>query len=263
MRLRAWSASFLLAFTPPGTAAGIEIIQPKADSVLQGGGRIAIEWQYPGNFSLFSEATQYHLFLCAGGNHQDGYDQLAQVVSGGLLSDGNVALGNVDASVGESRERAYFLKMICSDPEGPTEITYSKRFTLTDMTGHFSQRVQDSLLSICGTDGPGAPTEKYLTKRQNPAMYTMPYEMQTGLTRYAPMAILPPTKITMKTPTPLHPPSAYTVATTVLAPPTVQITMTAPHTWAAAIMENTAAPAPQPIPQPEEDMEKFLKRWSD
>lgn len=134
--------------------------------------------------------------------------------------------------------------MICSDPDGPTGITYSKRFSLVDMTGTFSKRVQDALKSISGTDGPGEPREKYLTKRQNPAMYTVPFEKQTGLTRYAPMAIQPPTKITMETPTPLNPTSAYQVATTFLAPPTVRITLTAPNTLAAANMENTVRRCP-------------------
>lgn len=129
--------------------------------------------------------------------------------------------------------------MICSDPDGPTGITYSKRFSLLDMTGTFSKRVQDALESVSGTDGPGALSEKYLTKRQNPAMYTVPYNKQTGPTRYAPMAIQPPTKITMKTPTPLNPTSAYKVAKTHLAPPTVRVTLTAPNTAAAANIENT------------------------
>lgn len=71
MRLRTWST--VLLSVSPVAWADIEIITPQADAILKGGGPIAVEWEYPGNSSSFSESTQYDVFLCAGGNNQDGY----------------------------------------------------------------------------------------------------------------------------------------------------------------------------------------------
>lgn len=72
MRLRTWSI-VLLTISPVATWAEIEIVTPQADAVLKGGGPIAVEWEHPGNSTSFSGSTHYDVFLCAGGNNQDGY----------------------------------------------------------------------------------------------------------------------------------------------------------------------------------------------
>lgn len=72
MRLRIWSIPAFLALSRV-VLADIEIITPGADAVLKGGDPITVEWEHSGNFSSFSESTQYDVFLCAGGNSQDGY----------------------------------------------------------------------------------------------------------------------------------------------------------------------------------------------
>merc|ERR1711939_578933 len=87
----------------------------------------------------------------------------------------------------------------------------------------------------------------------------VPYPLQTGLTKYAPMQPIPPTKITKKQYSPLYPTSAVTIATTWLPNPTIVTTVTASLTFSVSSMENTAAPASNPNP----DMAKFLNRWKD
>ncbi|KAK5062031.1 Cell wall synthesis protein kre9 precursor, partial [Cryomyces antarcticus] len=150
--------------------------------------------------------------------------------------------------------------MISVATQGGTITNFSPRFTLTGMTGVFPPNVIAGLATVTGTDGP--PTVDAIANAPAaggaagaaPAAYTVPYNLQTGLTRYAPMQPVPPTKITKKKPTPLFPTSAYTIATTWMARPTMVTTLTLSRTFSVSSRENTAAPASQPTG----DMAKFL-----
>lgn len=136
-----------------------------------------------------------------------------------------------------------FLKMISVSTEGGQVINYSDRFTLTGMTGTFPANVITGLASVTGTAGPATDNQ---VSNGNPAAsaaaggaFTVAYHLQTGLTKYAPMQPVPPTKITAKKPTPLNPTSAYTIATTYMPRASVLTTLTASQTFSVSSMENT------------------------
>ncbi|KAL3456334.1 hypothetical protein BJX64DRAFT_281452 [Aspergillus heterothallicus] len=76
--------------------------------------------------------------------------------------------------------------------------------------------------------------------------YKVPYSLQTGPTRYAPMAKKPGTAIPTTSPAPQFPASPYKIATAYLEPGTVETTLTASETVSVTMMENTATPAPHP-----------------
>jgi hypothetical protein len=71
--------------------------------------------------------------------------------------------------------------------------------------------------------------------------YTVPYPLQAGPTRYAPMAKKPGTAIPTTSPTPQFPASPYTIATAYLKPGTVEMTLTASETVSVTMMENTVS----------------------
>jgi Yeast cell wall synthesis protein KRE9/KNH1 len=109
------------------------------------------------------------------------------------------------------------------------------------MTGAFSELVQYGLSLANDTDShqdlrkkrqvTGAAAEK--------ALYAVPYpEQSTGLTKYAPMATQPGTKITAKSKPPVYPTSAFSVARTFLPIPTWQTTLTASQTSSTSGIEN-------------------------
>lgn len=136
-----------------------------------------------------------------------------------------------------------FLKMV-SRSVNTTVINYSQRFSLSGMTGTFSERVQTGLSLL-----PNVTTSDHseLKKRQvaaaaaapAAALYTVPYPLQSaGLTKYAPMAKQPGTTITAKSAPPQFPTSAYTVAQTFLPIATWQTTLTAPQTFSTTSIEN-------------------------
>lgn len=134
--------------------------------------------------------------------------------------------------------------MISVSEEGGQVINYSDRFTLTGMVGTFPAAVVSGLASVTGTDGPATDNEVSNAAGGASAAaaggsYTVAYNLQTGLTKYAPMQPVPPTSITAKSATPLYPTSAYTVATTWMATPKVATTLTLSQTFSVSSVENT------------------------
>ena len=78
-----------------------------------------------------------------------------------------------------------------------------------------------------------------LRKRFGVDPHTIPYGMQTGLTKYAPMPKRAGTTIANKPATPQYPPFPFSIATTYLPAPTIQYTDTAYLTWTTQSIENT------------------------
>jgi len=136
---------------------------------------------------------------------------------------------------------ASFWKILAVATEGGTLTAYSTRFTITGMTGTTPATYVTAAQGVAGNAGPqgqdnianapGAPA--------GAAEFTVPYQLQTGLTKYAPMQPVPGTQITAKTFKPLHPTSAYTLATTWLPIATIATTLTESQTFSASSMENT------------------------
>ena len=138
-----------------------------------------------------------------------------------------------------------FLKMISVATAGGTVTNYSPRFSLTGMTGSFPANVQAGLADIKGTAGP--ETENNAGKNAaNPAAgsgasgaYGVPYTLQTGATKYAPMQGHPGTKITKNNPTPQYPTSSYSAYTTIAPTPVQKTTITMSATYSTSSHENS------------------------
>ena len=131
---------------------------------------------------------------------------------------------------------------------GGTVINYSSRFTLTGMTGTFPPNVEDGIKKVSGTDGPS--TENNINNNAGAgaggaAGASVPYTLQTGLTKYAPMQGKPGTKITAGKASPLYPSSSVVVANTFLPTPVQVTTITMSGTYAPAeSIENTVCGLP-------------------
>lgn len=140
-----------------------------------------------------------------------------------------------------------YLRMVSTATDGGTVTNFSDRFTITGMTGTTDATYVKAVAAIDGTDGP--ETEDNVANAAAPAAgaaagaaeYTVPYALQTGLTKYAPMQSIPPTKITLKGYTPLYPTSAYSIATTALPIASMVTTITQSQTFSVAIQENTVS----------------------
>lgn len=138
-----------------------------------------------------------------------------------------------------------FLKIISAGSTG-TVTNYSPRFSLTGMTGSFPNNVAAAVTKISGTDGPKTENSAQANQAAGAGAsagpsgaYAVPYTMQTGSIKYAPMQKPPGTAITAKNPTPLYPTSSVQFASTYLPMPSQITTMTAPLTGSAQSRANT------------------------
>jgi len=116
------------------------------------------------------------------------------------------------------------------------------------MTGTFSPAIKAAITGVTGLAGPqgenqvvGATEVAGATSVAGVAMFTVPYNLQQGLMKYAPMQPIPGTKITAKNPTPLYPTSSYSIATAYLPLPTITITTTQSQTFSVSSAENTVS----------------------
>jgi hypothetical protein len=128
--------------------------------------------------------------------------------------------------------------------EGGTVTNYSPRFSLL-----FGSAARHSAIKHLPKENLNGPPRKLklpvsskhieLRKRQNGDPYDVPWSLQRGETRYAPMQSYPPTKITRSKPTPPYPPSKFVLATTPLPPnKIIHTTMTQVITWSFTQQEN-------------------------
>lgn len=165
---------------------------------------------------------------------------------------------------------------------GGTITTYSDRFSLSGMTAEFPANVKTALAAgVPGTAGPLTDNKVAAAVPNAPGAaaagdYGIPYNQQTGLTRFAPMQPVPKKTITATNTAPLWPTSAVQFAKTHLPIPSIVTTLTQAQTFSVASHANTvwpflgiglatilmldqAAPASSPV----DDMHKFLNRWKD
>lgn len=146
-----------------------------------------------------------------------------------------------------------YLKMQSNPKDGGQMVTYSKRFTLTGMTGTTDQAYLTAAKGVSGTDGPDdvnqvANDAGAADPAAAPTGSAIPYGEQTGLTKYAPMQPIPPTKITKKNFTPLNPTSKFTIAKTWLPNPSILSTITASQTFSVKSRENPVNSPPSQCP---------------
>lgn len=241
--------------------ADIGFSSPSAGQVISGT-TIDVEFAEGGGSPPMASFTSYTLQLCAGGNKDTDYTPLLTFTDKGDPTKSSYSAEISNLAIGGNTANAYFLRSIGVAPGG-TVINFSKRFTLSGMTGTFSAAVQAGLAKVSGTDGPA--TQNQIANPQNAAaaggssQFGVPYTMQTGPVRYAPMAARAPTKITAKGNARQFPTSAYSVwFRSGMPQPDATQTVTDVYTFTVSSMEATIAPASQP-----NDMQKFLNRWKD
>ena len=142
--------------------------------------------------------------------------------------------------------------MISTAKAGGTVTNYSNRFTVTGMTGTTAANIQKAVTALGGSTASPATINDVSNAAADPASapaavpaagaYTVPYQLQKGLTRYAPMQPIPPTKITAKDAKPLFPTSDYILAKSRMAVPSIVTTLTLPQTFSVQSSVNSVRP---------------------
>lgn len=147
--------------------------------------------------------------------------------------------------------------MISTAKDGGTITNYSDRFTVTGLTGNTPPQFEKAISGLSSTDVPETQNDLAAAGAAAGAgagaavgaaagAFGTPYAEQEGLTKYAPMQSIPPTKITLKGYTPKYPTSSFKVATEALPAGTIVTTITQSQTFSVQIQENTVSHPTRP-----------------
>lgn len=239
-----WSLLFLFAYA----LADVSILQPAVGSTFSGLGGTAtftVLWiddtDDKDSPTSLSKVSKYSIVLCTGSNSniKPLKTLTTSLTSSSLSYDASVLSSDVPNGI-------YFVQVYAQFPDGYT-IHYTPRFSLTGMNGQTNTiTFPASLLSISG-DGPDAQLQVGGTQISiNSASFTVPYTLQTGKTRFAPMQMQPGTLVTHTMYSTRHPTSAYTPYTSLSPSPNVYSTITPGWSYAVTSLFNTAAIAAYP-----------------
>ncbi|KAI5967465.1 KRE9 [Candida theae] len=187
------------------------------------------------DFAL-SNVQSYTLSLCTNGSPIQCLDPA--IKSQKLTSNtATVTVKQSDAPSGY-----YFIQIYTVFKSGSTTTIYTPRFQLTDMEGTTGTLV----VTVTG-DQPGGQTSAASSAGgDTSASFTVPYTLQTGKTRYAPMQMQPGSTVTATTWTPKYPTSAVTYYSTKHSKPVVYSTITPGWSYTASSEVNWATVAPYP-----------------
>ncbi|TGO29987.1 hypothetical protein BPAE_0009g00850 [Botrytis paeoniae] len=256
--MRFSQALVLLAFAPFAIAYPT-FSAPAAAAVETAATPFTVTWADNGDAPAIADITTYQLHVCAGSSTGADLKVIYAVTTSATLGSTVSTSVTVPAVSGSSVTNAYFMRMIATTASG-TVTVYSNRFSISGMTGSFG-----ATYTITGTAGPATVNNVADTAvasssgTADDGVYGTPYQSQTGLTRYAPMGLMPGTTITATNTEPQYPTSSVALATTYLSSATIDTTLTQAQTASFTSHPNTVAAASMPT----DDMAKFLARWKD
>lgn len=186
----------LIAIQASLVYADISISSPVAGASFVGSGAILAKWTDDGIQPAFSKIATLTIMLCTGSNSAVNcfYKALSAQSLTALNGQYSISLAPAAALAGNGK---FFLQFYAATSNGGFTIHYSDRFSLTGMTG-----------PLAATDGGNTapPSNQISYSEAGPSSSismmdplsgaTIPFSLQTGIVRYAPMQMQPATKVT-------------------------------------------------------------------
>ncbi|WPK24776.1 hypothetical protein PUMCH_002067 [Australozyma saopauloensis] len=250
--------------------ADVSITKPTAGQSFSGlgGTTITVLWiddtsDSDSKLSL-SKVTKYSIVLCTGSNNNINAvkSYTTTLPADSLTYDMKIQSSDVPNGI-------YFVQVYAQFADGFT-IHYTPRFTLTGMSGLANTLTFPTALLTATGDVPQAQLQVGGTQVSvDSHSFTVPYTLQTGKTRYAPMQTQPGTQVTYTMYSTRLPTSAYTPYSSLSPSPNVYSTITPGWSYAVTSLFNTAAIAAYPTywyPASERVLQASLssaklKRW--
>ncbi|KAF2725977.1 hypothetical protein K431DRAFT_280706 [Polychaeton citri CBS 116435] len=253
---------------------GVKFTSPAGGATFAAGASFDVEWADDGGSPDLSQLGTIAAIQIYFGGKNIGNDAVA-VGACTTAADQEVSVKTIqcNAPAGASAQsvtNGFFLGMTSNIVDGGTIINFSSRFSVTGLIGTNAPTTAavTAAGAIAGVDD--VPAEINSASNNAAASGTVaegvfgtPYQSQTGLTKYAPMQPIPPTKITAKGYSRLYPTSKFSIASNWMPPPSILTTITASQTSTVQSIENTVAPVPGPSASRDADMAKYLARWKD
>ncbi|CAI5758859.1 unnamed protein product [Candida verbasci] len=248
-----FSFTFLILLIINLIKADVDITSPKSgDSFSGSSGKASfqVSWKDDSDSDdqkSISNVQTYTISLCTGENSQ------IQCWPTPLVDKRQISGSepSVDIELDQSDyPNGYYYIQIYSEFSGSAyTIHYSQRFRLTDMSGSNVVNKQTTTatfsMSVTGAQ-PGDQAVGFASASVDSASFTVPYTLQTGRTRYAPMQMQPGSKVTATTWTRKFPTSSVSYYSTKMKSPNIQSTITPGWSYTAESAVNYATIAPYP-----------------
>lgn len=227
-------------------SADVAIMRPSKDSnFIVSGSSVTVEvvWIESSSDPMLSDIESYKFKICTGPNSNiNGIKILADVKASDITDYTYDVV--IPSSLGA--DGSYYIQISAATSNGGYSIHYTNRFTLSGMSG----TLKPSGGSELGLPAPEVHLDSAATSTLDPAelssSFALPYTLQTGLTRYAPMQTQPGSKVTASTWTRRFPSSSVTYFTTVSSSPEQKSTVTPGWDYTISSAANFASPAPFP-----------------
>lgn len=231
----------LATLLAPPVIADLEVTSPEEGDKISGSSgkaRIKVNWKDTDSDSDFSveNIKLYTLSLCTNGSPIQCLDPTIK----GEKYTSNTATVSVEQN--DVPSGYYFIQIYTEFKDGSTGIVYTPRFRLTDMEGPTGTLV----VTVTGDSPEGQTSASESTGADISKSFTVPYTLQTGSTRYAPMQMQPGSTVTATTWTRKFPTSAVTYYSTRHTKPVVHSTITPGWSYTASSEVNWATVAPYP-----------------
>lgn len=229
--------------------ADVSITSPAGGALYTASGsavQIKIAWDddEASDATSLSSVQSYTISLCAGSN--DAIQCFKQYLKAGTVTD-NLYTASVQLT--DAPNGNFFFQVLAIFPTGQS-IHYSPRFTLSGMSGSSTTQVLDGTpATLVLDDIESAPTPQINIGDSgtiDTRSFTVPYTMQTGKTRYAPMQLQPGSTVTMTAWSRQFPTSSVLYALTFLPIPSVLTTKTPGWSYTMKSAPNWASAAPYP-----------------
>ncbi|RCK57991.1 Cell wall synthesis protein KRE9 [Candida viswanathii] len=226
-------------------SADVDITSPKGEdsySGSSGAATVKVAWDdsddSDSDKSLDNVKT-YTILLCTGPDE----DNTIQCLENALVDAQAIPDNSKEVEIKNTLvpNGYYYFQIYTVFNSGGVTIHYSPRFRLTGMTGPTGTLVVTKTGSA-----PDSYVSGFASATVNSASFTVPYTLQTGKTRYAPMQTQPGSTVTATTWTMQFPTSAVTYYSTKLASPVVMSTITPGWSYTAESAVNYASVAPYP-----------------
>ncbi|CAI4057665.1 hypothetical protein SKDZ_04G1890 [Saccharomyces kudriavzevii ZP591] len=174
----------------------VAIVGPLPNSVfdLSGSGQstIKVKWMHTDSTPQEKDFIKYTFTLCTGTNAMIEAMASLQTLTAAELTD-NEFEAVIKNTVGT--DGVYFIQVFAQTAIGYT-IHYTNRFKLKGMVG--AKAASPSMITIA-PEAQTRITTGDLGATIDSRSFTVPYNLQTGVVKYAPMQLQPATKVTAKT----------------------------------------------------------------
>jgi hypothetical protein len=232
----------LLAWLIAFSTADVEFTSPvlgQKFTALDGKVSVPIKWKDSsddGDALSLANVKSYTILLCTGPNNG------IQCLKDALVSKKAISSMSYTASIPADLVPSgfFYFQVYALFDDGSTTINYSPRIQLQSMTGDTTTL----LVSIEGSAPDGATA--LIGNSINSASFSIPYTLQTGKSKFAPMQTQPGSVVTATTWTRKYATSAVTFFSTKADPPFCISTITPGWDYTPESAVNWATPAPFP-----------------